>query len=281
MSASDAARPFSVADISSAEAPEARLLRVIEGEIVPRMMLAHRRPIAEGGGIGMRRVTVEDIAELARFAVAHEAQTARSFIEALTVEGLGPEALLVDLIAPAARLLGEQWTRDRCSFAEVSIGLSVLQRISRELGLRLVGGDLRSDQPAPGAGRAVLAPVPGEQHTLGLQLVADFLRRDGWCAELLPGASVGELDLVVAAEHLDLVGLSVGNDRLLEKARALIARIRERSRNRGVLILVGGSCFQNPDNLALVGADATASDARGVIESIQRHLRRPAPGRER
>ena len=41
-------------------------------------------------------------------------------------QGLSLEVVMLDLVAPAARLLGEQWKEDLRGFTEVSAGLGML-----------------------------------------------------------------------------------------------------------------------------------------------------------
>ena len=43
------------------------------------------------------------------------------------------ELLFLRLLAPAARRLGELWEGDLCTFTDVTIGLSHLQQVLREL----------------------------------------------------------------------------------------------------------------------------------------------------
>ncbi|NJK90043.1 MAG: cobalamin B12-binding domain-containing protein [Myxococcales bacterium] len=90
--------------------------------------------------------------------------------------------IFLDLLAPVARLLGDLWLIDLCTFTDVTIGLSRLQQLVRELAPAFEDGhDLR------GFGhRALLAPAPGEQHTFGMHLVEEFLRRAGWDVGCVP-----------------------------------------------------------------------------------------------
>lgn len=254
---------------------EAQIRRTIESEIVPRLLLTH---VGEGRSWGgsPRRLGMDDVVELARMVVAHDAGTARSFVDAMRSEGVAVDEIRLDLLAPAARLLGELWASDRCTFAEVSIGLSRLQRVARGLGLEeieLVSG-LRK-------GRVVLAPVPGEQHTLGVSLVADMLRERGWDVSHLPKTSEEELLQVVQHGFVEMVGLSVSNGRLLGGTTRLIKELRRHGENRQMLITVGGACFGNRDERDSLGADATALDAREIVQYMQRHFERVVMTRAR
>jgi methanogenic corrinoid protein MtbC1 len=105
--------------------------------------------------------------------------------------------------------------------------------------------------------------VPGEQHTLGVIIVAEFLLRDGW--RVLVGAPWTESDLLamVSSESFDVIGFSVGCENRLASLKREIRRLRTASRNPNVRIMVGGKVFvDQPDMVSRVGADAYAVDAR-------------------
>ena len=70
--------------------------------------------------------------------------------------------------------------------------------------------------PRPEVRRALLVPAPGEQHGLGLQIVAEFMRRAGWqvwCG--VPESRQVMLDMV-REEWFALVGLSTACTNRLE-----------------------------------------------------------------
>ena len=48
-------------------------------------------------------------------------------------DGLPVERVLLDLLAPSARLMGEMWTADQVSFVDVTLGLSRIQQMLRQL----------------------------------------------------------------------------------------------------------------------------------------------------
>ena len=58
---------------------------------------------------------------------------ARTYVEALRAQGVSLESLYLDLLAGAARRLGEWWASDLCDFADVTVGVGRLQQILREL----------------------------------------------------------------------------------------------------------------------------------------------------
>jgi len=109
----------------------------------------------------------------------------------------------------------------------------------------------------------LLVPVPGEQHTFGLLMVAEFFRRSGWevWSESLPGAR--ELIGLAGQEWFTLIGLSVGCETHVDGLASTIHSIRKAARNRSLGVMVGGSVLCRQPELAVhVGADATGMDAR-------------------
>lgn len=238
-----------------------QLLRTIEGEIIPRLMLAHRTahettvsPVVCDRGLG-----VEEVAEFTGLVLRHDILVASSYLEAMRTQGVPLETLFLELLAPTARRLGDLWNTDLCSFAEVTLGLGRLQQLLRDL---TPSFHHESDYRCTGH-RALLAPAPGEQHTFGVFMVAEFMRRAGWdvCEERT--ASLGGLLGRVRGERFDLVGLSLSSETRLDELSNSIRTLRRSSRNPEIGVMVGGSLFiSEPDLVARVGADATAGDAR-------------------
>jgi methanogenic corrinoid protein MtbC1 len=116
-----------------------------------------------------------------------------------------------------------------------------------------------------------LVPYPGEQHTFGITLVAQFLRRAGWEVTQESPPNVPDLVTLTRQNFFALVGLSVGSDRGREELARTIRSIREQSRNRKIGVLVGGPLFlADPELAASVGADATASNGIDAVHEAQR-----------
>jgi methanogenic corrinoid protein MtbC1 len=112
----------------------------------------------------------------------------------------------------------------------------------------------------------LVAGAPREQHTLGIAMVAEFLRRDGW-EVILPPASDDARDLLQAVEMdwFDVAAISSATDRSLGQVRQVIREMRRRGRNRELKVIVGGRMFtESPELAHQVGADGSAPDARSA-----------------
>ncbi len=241
------------------------LLRTIEGEIIPRLMLAHA---IDPAGLSPRpsHPRQADIDRLTQLALGQDPDAALEFVRALIADGLSLEAAYLELLAPAARGAGGAWEEDRCSFTDVTIGLWRLQAVMHEL--RGVGGPPTRSPDEPR--KVLLRLTPGEQHGFGLSIVAEFFRRAGWTVhDEISEAGTEPVDNV-RDQWFDLVGLSLSAERHLDTLARTIHAIRRVSRNRHIGVLVGGPLFtQNPDWVARVGADATAHDALHAVQQGQ------------
>jgi len=229
---------------------------------------AHRRapPRAHGHHADLERsVSADEVDAFARLVLRGDMAQVDTFLDALRPRGLAPETIYLGLLQATARRLGEWWLDDTCTFSDVTMGTLRLQQVLRALGPWFRG---ELECPLPGH-RVLLVPSPGEQHTFGLFVVADFLSRAGWDVWGETAAGDGVLRLV-RDEWFDIVGVSVGCVTRLDALAAHIQRLREASRNRSVGIMVGGPVFAgHPEYAASVGADATAADGSGVAHAAE------------
>lgn len=238
-----------------------QLVRTIEHEIIPRLMLAHRAgsPAAEAKGGRGPVIGRADVEQFAKLMLAVDEGPSFDAIAAYRSAGTPIETLYLELLAPAARHLGELWDEDLCTFTDVTVGLGRLQRVLREL--------------SPSFGRAVehpvdgrsvlLLPSPGEQHTFGLALVGEFFRRNGWSVS--GGGCNGDVDAgaLVGGEWFDAVGFSLGADIHLAALAAAIRAVKQASCNPHLVVLVGGPLFaEHPEYINDLGADGVTTDGR-------------------
>jgi methanogenic corrinoid protein MtbC1 len=159
------------------------------------------------------------------------------------------------------------WENDLCDFVDVTVGLSRLQTLLRDLN---PAGGLDLEPAGEGGRRILLVPAPGEQHTFGISMVQKFFRMSGWDVwGGTFGVNVDVLELV-RCEPFAVVGFSISTEGRLPALKGQIATLRRESCNPSIGVLVGGSLFAaTPDLVALVGADATASDGPGAVLSAE------------
>ena len=161
--------------------PKARrmalLNQVVTTEILPRLALSRQAAARLGRDENPARVTTfVDTGELVRLLLVQDASAGIAFIEQLLARGITIEALYTGILPDAARWLGLMWDEDRCDFARVTIAVGRLQQAARMLSPRFHAASVnRAD-----ALSLLLLPAPGEQHTFGLQILAEFFQRAGW-----------------------------------------------------------------------------------------------------
>lgn len=117
-------------------------------------------------------------------------------------------------------------------------------------------------------GRILLSVVPGEQHSLGVVMLGEFFRREGWDLTLAPlGTASEDLLHLVQQEWFDVIALSVACDDHLSRLRCLVRDLRRNARNRELRVLVGGRIFDDEGKLAgRFGVDGFAPDATAAVQ---------------
>jgi methanogenic corrinoid protein MtbC1 len=250
------------------------LTRTIETEIIPRLMVAHRDA---GNAATHRKREVyrpdsEDVFSFVKLLLAHDVAVAAAYIETVCRQGATLESIFLDLLAPSAKFLGQLWEEDLCDFTDVTIALSRMQQLLRELAPTF---EADGEPITAGPGRsALLVAAPGDQHTFGVFVVQEFFRRAGWRVQGGSLGSTDELLNLVASEPFDVVGLSVSNEVTAEDFATTVRSVRAAAMSHMVHIMVGGRFFlEHPECVAQVGADATAQDGRRAVLGLSSLLR--------
>lgn len=183
--------------------------------------------------------------------------SAEDYFVSLLNEGAPVTTLFTELLSGAARLLGEQWLKDECSFVDVTLGLTVLHRL-----LHRYGGQLDLEVSPITEDRAIMiTPIAGEDHIFAASLLLEFFRSARW--RVFSGVGERREAIVRSAEkkRVDVVAISVSAAERLEDCRRLVGDLRDRSSNADTRILVGGPPFAaDPQAYRSVGADAVAAD---------------------
>lgn len=241
--------------------------RTIENDLIPRLMLAFDS--VPNAVPGTPATSLEDhVEDFVMLLVEQEADVAVRYVDTLRSEGTPLASLYLDLLTPAARRLGQMWEEDRLSFAEVTIGVCRMHQVLLEYS-RCFDAPESTDVKTLSA---FIAPVPSEQHTFGLFMVMEFLRRDGWTCFSATPANRREFLRYAVAQRFDMIGLSVSADRNLEEARRIIAEVKRNSR---AVVIVGGRCFlEHPELVNETGADAMAKDGKDAVRIAKRLVKK-------
>jgi methanogenic corrinoid protein MtbC1 len=244
-----------------------RLASTIMADIIPRLLLSHHvEPKATGATRGAPAIEVGDVSNFVDILLSSDSKDASGFVDGLLLKGVALETVLMDLMAPAARRLGDMWTADECDFVDVTLGVSRMHAL-----LRQFCGQMGVNDNKPVHGRkALLVPTPGEQHTFGLRIVEEFLLRDGWIVRSKLDASLEEAAAMVRADHFEFIGFTLSSEVLVSALREAISISRSESKNRSIRVIVGGSLFSKQPKIAdTVGADALALEAAQAVNQAR------------
>ncbi len=254
------------------------LMVVVRRDIVPNLITANRvigaaERSAEGGsrawhdsGFNAERaerdikfstghIRMVDVARFVRLLRGTGSDAAPAFVEVLISRGIPRTELYLDLLGPAATLIGNLWQDDECSFAEVTMVIARLHQI-----LNALRGEHADDARSGKMPSILLTAAPGEQHSFAVAVVEAVFVEAAWQTRLSYTNDADEIVDLASRHEFDAIGLSLSNHDLADILRATIMRLRSASLNRDVVILVGGLAFQTlPDLCARVGADSTVS----------------------
>ena len=245
---------------ASAEERMAKLVKTLEAEVIPRLVEAHRSAVESiSVAAGCASPTSADVEAFVQMALGTSESSVSQFVDERIEQGLPIEAVCLELLGPAAARLGVMWEDDLCDFNAVTIGVGRLQKILYKLSPAFV-----SETVFPAnARRIALVSAPGEQHTFGLSMVAEFFLHAGWDVMVGHGGGRDEAVDLARQQWLDVIGFSVGSEARLDWLATCIKAVRAASCNPDIGVLVGGPIFTlNPGYASLVGADATSSDAK-------------------
>jgi MerR family transcriptional regulator, light-induced transcriptional regulator len=212
-------------------------------------------------------ITAADVEDFTRLSIGGEAHALLDFVDHCLETGSSVETVYIELLAPAARRLGEYWEEDSEDFVGVTMGLWRIQEILRELALRIPP----KSRPGHGQRSALFSMMPGEQHSFGTLMVAECFQRAGWDTDVMIEPTQSELTGKFAKRHYDLIGLTVSRDCSTAALGSMVKTIKAVSSNPHIRIMLGGRVInEQPELVDECGADATATDAMSAVALADR-----------
>jgi MerR family transcriptional regulator, light-induced transcriptional regulator len=234
---------------------------LIHSFILPELSAAHHRVSSPVPTATPHLITAQDIENLRMCIGVADPQPTEMLLRALKRRGVSRQCVLLDLFTPVARMMGDEWLADECSFAEVTLAVARLARLMRTEAMPPLSIRLR-DEPRT----VLLATCPGDEHSFGLLIVEDHFRADGWQTQVCLPLNADVLARQVADVHLDVVTLSLAFQPDFTAVASLIRRLRQASRNPHLLVLVGGAALiDKPSQALALGADGAASHAADAV----------------
>ncbi|MFL0355858.1 B12-binding domain-containing protein [Erythrobacter sp. GH1-10] len=240
---------------------------IIEGEIIPRLLMAHSTGRASVASIRGSEIDPSDASRFASLPLKLEAANLLEEVDNFLDAGVSVEAIYLDLLAPAARRLGEMWESDECDFIDVTMGLWRLQEVMREIAARV---PTSLSEESRSRGSVLFAAMPGDQHTFGALMLDEVFARAGWDSEAIARPERRELLDRLAYKFFDVAGLTISRDCPSAAISNLIKAMRSVSANPNISIIIGGRVVnEDPSLVATVGADGTGADARAALEEAE------------
>jgi methanogenic corrinoid protein MtbC1 len=256
------------AELSPADACKKSLLSVIESQILPQLLRAHADQLSEGPAQSTRHFS-PSTAMVAQFALLCQQDDERAcwdMVDHLVRDRSSIPEILLNLVAPAARHLGELWDQDLLNFSQVTLGLLRMQNMTHHYGFV----NRRPSQQAGPKLRAMVAAAPGSQHMLGLAMVSEFFINDGWDVYVEVATTEKTLFNAIRADWFDVLGLSVGLLEQLDTLPALVQSLRNHALNPGMGVLLGGVAFSQVGTGKSYGADAVCLDPLAAMQVARR-----------
>jgi methanogenic corrinoid protein MtbC1 len=164
------------------------------------------------------------------------------------------------VIQPALYRIGERWRANQITVAREHMATAIAQSV-------MTVGLLQSPPPAAIGKRIVLACVAGNQHAIGVRMVADAFQFSGWDVEYL-GADVPIAAIVHHSAECkpDIIGLSVAFPQQLRIVKEILTRLNGRFGATRPPVIIGGYAINCFEHLAeMVGADAWSPDAPSAV----------------
>lgn len=173
--------------------------------------------------------------------------------------------MYLNVLQPTLYEIGRLWQTNQIDVAREHFCTAAIQSTMSQLQPHIVANREKNGRVS------VTTCVAGDQHEIGIRMVADFFEMAGWKSYYLgantPTESViGEL----IDRKADILGISATITSYVPVVADLILAVRRTPECRKVRILVGGYPFQLDRNLWLaVDADGEALDAEGAITEAQ------------
>jgi methanogenic corrinoid protein MtbC1 len=238
----------------------ARASRLLEEGLA----VAKRRPTTDAGvsacAVEARGAdTARARAYLQHLMERHQSKAVDVLLEAVGT-GRSVGEVYETVIAPALAEVGRLWHMREATVADEHYVTAATQSAMAILRTRL-------PSPTPNGRRALAASVGGDQHDIGIRMVADLLESEGWQVDCL-GANMPTSDLVEhtfdeeGTPQFHLVALSASTALAVRATASAIEALRAATRDGHLPVIVGGGPFTLvPDLWQVVGADGCAKSA--------------------
>jgi DNA-binding transcriptional MerR regulator len=242
-------RLYSDADVTRVEAMRRQIAEGLSAAEASRQVLGTVSP--GDGARGDGPAIAEPVAELRLALEAFDDASAHAAIDRL-LASLSVETFLRDVVLPLLREIGDKWERGELTVAQEHFASNLIRGRLMAVGRGWGRGTGR---------HALLAAPTGEQHDLGLVVLALVLRDRGWRVTFL-GADTPVDTIVDTSRRLapEVVVLAVLKDPALEASA-----LRELSRRVRVVIAGSGAAPRVAKTLGAEHFDGDPIEAAGYL----------------
>ncbi len=203
-------------------------------------------------------IAPDQIERLARACLTKQ-EDVRLVVESWIRAGCDLEEVYLQGLCKASRLMGDWWNSDTVDFASMTIACYRLHQLMFDLSPTfLANASIKANGLS-----ALLAATTGSHHTMGVLMLSEFFRREGWSVTREVPETHKDLLRLVETEWFDLVGLSVNYDQTVDEVRGMIGQIRQACPNQRLQVMIGGLIPGDRQTFTReVGADLLGTDAR-------------------
>jgi excisionase family DNA binding protein len=190
--------------------------------------------------------------------IAGDAAGAWSVVEAALAAGRSPSNIYTDVLSPALVSIGQRWSAGTIGIEDEHMATAIASRIIGRLGPRFT-------RRGRHRGTIVTAMPSGERHGLGIAMVADILRGEGF-AVLDLGPDTPTETLIAAidkAAPIHAVCLSASHDPSVSVLAEMVSAVHSRYQG-SIPVIVGGRAVADEEVAGTTGADAWASNPRDI-----------------
>ncbi len=199
--------------------------------------------------------------------LAGDQQAAHSILNRCFEQGKNLIDVELHIVQPALYQIGDKWQNNLVSVAQEHMATAIAQSLITLM--------LHNYEPLPAIDKKVLlACVEGNNHALGLQMVAHAFLLDGWEVQLL-GSNVPTDALLQQVENWqpDLIGLSLSFPHHISTAKLIIAQLTCCYALQRPAVMIGGLAFNPLHNLVdVVGAEIYGGDSKMAVAAANQFI---------
>ena len=197
-------------------------------------------------------------------------KSAEALVQSM-IEAGSPLVEIYGVLGAAQVEVGALWERGVITVSDEHLATSVT------LGCITMAADkLRKFRREP-KGFAVLLPAEGEFHSVGLRILSELLRNDGWETEIRDsGSMVSTFNALAARRRVDLFCLSATMSSNAPRVADAIRLIRREPAFGSAKVVVGGAAFEDAAARKAVeaaSADCVAASFPEALEFVRSNYR--------